>query len=99
MPSLVREVIGDVLREARMTQGRTLREVLPHLVDFTADGRQLSDWELSRIPPLLALSTGGLSRGLLRLRLPSGVRTVDAVATPLRRDGTAVGSLSFFQQI
>ncbi|MGZ4584127.1 MAG: transcriptional regulator ClgR, partial [Mycobacterium sp.] len=23
MPSLVREVIGDVLREARMTQGRT----------------------------------------------------------------------------
>ncbi len=27
MPSLVREVIGDVLREARVTQGRTLREV------------------------------------------------------------------------
>ncbi|OBF10261.1 transcriptional regulator [Mycobacterium sp. ACS4054] len=27
MPPLVREVIGDVLREARMTQGRTLREV------------------------------------------------------------------------
>lgn len=27
MPSLMREVIGDVLREARMTQGRTLREV------------------------------------------------------------------------
>ncbi len=27
MPPLVREVIGDVLRRARMTQGRTLREV------------------------------------------------------------------------
>ena len=27
MPPLVREVIGDVLREARTTQGRTLREV------------------------------------------------------------------------
>ncbi|CQD21629.1 transcriptional regulator ClgR [Mycobacterium europaeum] len=27
MPPLVREVIGDVLRESRMTQGRTLREV------------------------------------------------------------------------
>lgn len=27
MPSLVREVIGDVLRDARVTQGRTLREV------------------------------------------------------------------------
>jgi transcriptional regulator with XRE-family HTH domain len=27
MPSLVREVIGDVLREARTSQGRTLREV------------------------------------------------------------------------
>ncbi len=27
MPPLVREVVGDVLREARTTQGRTLREV------------------------------------------------------------------------
>ena len=27
MPPLVREVIGDVLREARTSQGRTLREV------------------------------------------------------------------------
>jgi transcriptional regulator with XRE-family HTH domain len=27
MPVLVREVIGDVLRRARMSQGRTLREV------------------------------------------------------------------------
>lgn len=27
MPPLVREVIGDVLREARTAQGRTLREV------------------------------------------------------------------------
>ncbi len=27
MPALVREIIGDVLREARTSQGRTLREV------------------------------------------------------------------------
>jgi transcriptional regulator with XRE-family HTH domain len=27
MPSLLREVIGDVLRRARVAQGRTLREV------------------------------------------------------------------------
>ena len=27
MPSLLREVIGDVLRRARISQGRTLREV------------------------------------------------------------------------
>lgn len=27
MPSLLREVLGDVLRQARITQGRTLREV------------------------------------------------------------------------
>ena len=27
MPPLVREVVGDVLRRARMSQGRTLREV------------------------------------------------------------------------
>jgi|ERR1700760_2839431 len=27
MPSLLREVLGDVLREARITQGRTLRQV------------------------------------------------------------------------
>lgn len=27
MPPLVREIVGDVLREARISQGRTLREV------------------------------------------------------------------------
>jgi transcriptional regulator with XRE-family HTH domain len=27
MPSLLREVLGDVLRDARITQGRTLRQV------------------------------------------------------------------------
>src|SRR6202051_525108 len=27
MPPLVREVVGEVLRQARMSQGRTLREV------------------------------------------------------------------------
>jgi transcriptional regulator with XRE-family HTH domain len=27
MPSLLREVLGDVLRQARITQGRTLRQV------------------------------------------------------------------------
>lgn len=27
MPSLLREVLGDVLRQVRITQGRTLREV------------------------------------------------------------------------
>jgi hypothetical protein len=79
--------------------GRVLLDGVLRLVDFTAAGGRLADWELARIPPLVVLSTGGLARGLMRLRLDDAVRTVDAVATPLR-DGTELaGSLTFLSRI
>lgn len=79
--------------------GRPLLDGATHLVDFTAAGSRLSEWELGRVPPLLALTTGGLARGLLRLRSPHGIRTVDAVATPLRDGADVAGSLTFFLEI
>jgi PAS domain-containing protein len=67
-----------------------------YLIDFTAAGSELSDPEREKIAPLLALSSGRLARGLLRVKNSAGSRTLDAVATPVRRDGEVVGSLSFF---
>lgn len=74
------------------------REVL-YLIDFTAAGNELGESEREQIPPLLALSSGRLARGLLRVRTDAGSRTLDAVATPLRRHGDVVGSLSFFSTV
>jgi hypothetical protein len=79
--------------------GRGLLDGVLRLVDFTAAGGLLADWELARIPPLLVLSTGGLARGLMRLRLDDAVRTVDAVATPLRDGAEVTGSLTFLSRI
>jgi hypothetical protein len=45
------------------------------------------------MPPLRALATGGLARGLLRLRSAAGLVTYDVVAVPLA--GQA-GALAFF---
>ncbi len=71
------------------------REVL-FLIDFTAAGNELGDSEREQIPPLLALSSGRLARGLLRVRNAEGSRTLDAIATPLRQHDEVVGSLTFF---
>jgi len=61
-------------------------------VDFTSGAAP--DLELERsVPPLRALSTGGLARGLLRLRSAAGLVTYDVVAVPLV--GQA-GALAFF---
>lgn len=79
--------------------GRGLLDGVLRLVDFTAAGGRLADWELARIPPLQALSTGGLARGLLRLRLDDAVRTLDAVSTPLREGPEVAGSLTFLARI
>jgi hypothetical protein len=78
--------------------GRGLLDVL-HLVDLTADGAQLAAWESERVPPLLALSSGSLARGVMRIRLGNGTRTLDAVSTPLRDDSTIAGSLTFLSRI
>jgi PAS domain-containing protein len=61
-------------------------------VDFTSGAAP--DLELERsMPPLRALSTGGLARGLLRLRSGAGLVTYDVVAVPL--SGLS-GALAFF---
>ena len=70
-------------------------EVL-YLIDFTAAGNELGESERQKIPPLLALTSGRLARGLMRIRNGDENRTLDSIATPLRQDGEVVGSLSFF---
>jgi len=79
--------------------GRGLLDGLLELIDFTAARGQLAEWELERIPPLLALSTGGLARGLMRIRVGDLIRTVDAITTPLWNGGQLAGSLTFFCRI
>ncbi len=78
--------------------GRGLLDVL-HLVDLTADSAPLAAWESERVPPLLALSSGGLARGVMRFRLRDVTRTVDAVSTPLRDGAAVAGSLTFLARM
>lgn len=59
--------------------GERLPESL-HLIDFTAAGSELPEPERELIPPLLAVASGRLARGLIR------VRTADAGA-PAAEDG------------
>lgn len=62
-------------------------------VDFTSGAGPARELEQS-IPPLRALATGGLARGLLRLRSAGGVLTTyDVVAVPLTG---CSGALAFF---
>lgn len=69
------------------------------LVDFTAAQGQLTEPEIANIPPLLALSSGRLARGLLRVQCSDRPSTVDAIATPLRDGDRVVGSLTFFAPV
>lgn len=65
-------------------------------VDFTSGAAP--DLEQERtLPPLRALSTGGLARGLVRLRTAQDdLVTFDVVAVPLARQ---VGVLAFFVRV
>lgn len=79
--------------------GRSLLDEV-RLIDFTANQGELTEPEMANIPPLLAVTSGRLARGLLRVQrlglLPS---TVDAISTPLRDGETVVGSLTFFARV
>lgn len=81
--------------------GLRLRDAVLHLVDFTDPPDKLDSAEADKIPPLLAISSGRLARGLIRVADPGQERAsiVDAVATPLRDGTTVVGSLTFFARI
>lgn len=77
-------LVGDVLR----------------LLDFNTVSGKLPGWEADKIPPLLAVKSQGLARGLLRVHGDDGApATVDAVSVPLRDDGAVVGSLTFFAPV
>lgn len=68
------------------------------LIDFTAGAGELSEPEAERIPPLLALTSERLARGLMRVQPDQDAAplTVDAIATPLWENGTVTASLTFF---
>lgn len=79
--------------------GRRLIDVL-RLLDFNAVAGKLPEWEVDKIPPLLAISTAVLARGLLRVRGADGPAvTVDAISVPLRDGVRVVGSLTFFAPV
>jgi hypothetical protein len=81
--------------------GESVLEGVLRLVDFTQARTELPDTEIEKIPPVLAISSGRLARGLLRVQ--SGTEgeaaTVDAIATPLHDDDEVSGSLTFFCEV
>jgi hypothetical protein len=81
--------------------GRPLREAVVHLVDFTDPPDKLDSAEADKIPPLLAISSGRMARGLIRVAGPGPQRAciLDAIATPLWEGNTVVGSLTFFSRV
>ena len=81
--------------------GRPLLGGVVRLIDFTAGGGDLDEPEVERIPPLLAIRSGRLARGLMRVQTVDGDAhlTVDAIATPLTDAGDVVASLTFFSAV
>ena len=71
------------------------------LIDFTANAGALEEPEAGNIPPLLAVRSERLARGLMRVVPEPGQPplTIDAIATPLVDGVTVLGSLTFFQPV
>jgi hypothetical protein len=72
------------------------------LIDFTATAGALEEPEADKIPPLLAVRSGRLARGLMRVVRPgrgAAPVTVDAVSTPLLDGERVLGSLTFFSAV
>lgn len=93
------EMIG--LGDPEIARGRRLRDAGVRLVDFTTSLDELDPNEADKIPPLLAISSRRLARGLMRVACPEtkAACTMDAIATPLWDGATVVGSLTFFSEI
>ncbi len=82
--------------------GQPLLDGSLRLLDFTANRGELTEPERDKIPPLLAITSGRLARGLLRIKGVSAHApdaTVDAISTPIHRAGVVVGSLTFFSEV
>lgn len=68
-------------------------------LDF-GDGAELDEGEAHKIPPLLAIKSRTLARGLVRVPGTGGAPiTLDSVATPLLDGETVTGSLTFFAKL
>jgi hypothetical protein len=80
--------------------GQPLGAVL-RLLDFTAGAGALEESDAEKIPPLLAVRSERLARGLLRVVPGPGETplTVDAIATPLLEGERVAGSLTFFSAV
>lgn len=75
--------------------GQPLRDLVT-VVDFTSTGVPVDDPE-THLPPLKALRSAAMARGLVRLRLaPDVVVTYDVVGVPL---AGSVGALGFFGEV
>lgn len=94
----ISEPVTRLLRVTGPVLGRDVLAAVLHLVDF-ADGQALTEDEVTKIPPILAITSGRLARGLLRVGSSDTVVTLDAIATPLLDGETVAGSLTFFSPV
>lgn len=94
----ISEPVTRLLRVTGPVLGRDVLAAVLHLVDF-ADGAALTEDEVTKIPPILAITSGRLARGLLRVGAPEAVVTLDAIATPLTDGEKTTGSLTFFSPV
>lgn len=93
------ELLG--LGNAADAVGQPLLGGVLRLIDFTAGRSELTEPETEKIPPMLAISSRRLARGLMRVQ-PGGRGvdiTVDAISTPLWEAGQVVASLTFFSPV
>jgi hypothetical protein len=79
--------------------GASLRTGPLRLIDFSTSGDKLSDQEVGKVPPILAVTSGRLARGLIRVRCEDAVCTLDAIATPIGPPETVAGSLTFLSSV
>jgi hypothetical protein len=93
--------LGQPGGDPAAAHGRKLRDAVYPMVDFTAARAELDENETHMIPPLLAISSGRMARGLIRVACPETgyVSTLDAIATPLVDGPDIVGSLTFFARV
>jgi PAS domain-containing protein len=75
--------------------------VVLRLIDFTASGGELTRPEVEKIPPVLAIRSGRLARGLMRVQADpaDAALTIDAIASPLVEAEQVVASLTFFSAV
>lgn len=81
--------------------GAALFGTVLQVLDFNG-GLPVPAGEVSRVPPLVALSAGALARSLLRVRRPDGVcLTLDAVSSPLHGGpaNAVQGSVTFMHVV